>query len=331
MTLQRSQIPDVLTTAIDSFWPAGPSDRDRVACVTLIRNLSECGQCSAGEIVVLSRDATSMADVEAIIRALAGRRASAVLVPDAPFDPSDRERLRTLSQEHDLTIGLLGAHVDPILAANTLIRAHATSPAGQRRQTFQEVESLQHLAEMLGRLIGNSVTIESPNHELLAFSTISGPVDRPREETILRRAARSEALKWVVRAGYVNQVRRSDRPVRVPPNPALDFSGRVAMRVAAEGETLAIIWATDTARPLTAEDEISLEQAAAAAATILNRQRETSRRRAQLVAELLDDVVQGRITSPEGIRSLAQNLGWNTDRRQQAMVVEIDSLEDRKS
>jgi len=102
----------------------------------------------------------------------------------------------------------------------------------------------------------------------------------------------------------------------------------VAMRVSAGGEMLGIIWATDTARPLTAEDEVSLEQAAAAAATILIRQRETSRRRAQLVAELLDDVVQGRISSPEGIRSLARNLGWNTDRRQQAMVVEIDNLEE---
>jgi DNA-binding PucR family transcriptional regulator len=115
--------------------------------------------------------------------------------------------------------------------------------------------------------------------------------------------------------------------VRIPAKPELDFTGRLAMRVMADGEILAIIWATDTSRPLTPDDEHLLVEAADAAGGILLRQREATQREAQLRAEFLEDVVQGRISSAESIRALAGSLGWDIDRRQQALVIEIDRHE----
>jgi purine catabolism regulator len=38
-------------------------------------------------------------------------------------------------------------------------------------------------------------------------------------------------------------------------------------------------------------------------------------------------VIQGRISSPENVRTVARTLGWNVDRIQQAMVVAIDDFE----
>lgn len=328
MSVQTAQIPGVLGTALEGFWLPGPVARREVSCITIVRHRLECRNCRFGELIVLTRDAGGVEEVEEAIAAAAEHDVAAVLVSDAPFTPREHMRLRELSEEHAVAVGLLGVHVDPLLAGNTLSRALAAAHLDAPHTLLYGVESLQELVDMLGRLLGNSVTIESPHHELLVFSAMQGPVDRVREETILRRAGQRDALEWVVREGYVYEVRRSDRPVRIPPNPALGFTGRLAMRVMAEGEILAIIWAADTARPLTSDDENLLVQAAEAAAGILLRQREMLQREALLRAEFLEDVVQGRISNPESIRALAGSLGWDIDRQQQAVVVEIDRLEE---
>lgn len=328
MSLQTAQIPTVLGSALDDFWLPAALARRSVSCATLLRHPQEAMRCRAGEVAVLARDLSALGAIEETIIVAAGHHAAAVLVPDAPFLPEEHARLRSLAERHELAVGLLGTHVDPGLAANTLSRALAAAQDDAGRTPLTGAGSLQELAEMLGRLIGNSVTIESPQHELLAFSATEGPVDRVREETILRRRGETGALAWVVRHGYFKQVCDTDHPVQIPANSELGFSGRLAMRVSANGEMLAAIWATDTARPLTSDDEELLVQASEAAAGMLLRRRETAQREAQLRAEMLEDVVRGRISNPESIRALASSLGWDVDRRQQAMVVEIDSFED---
>lgn len=328
MPLQTAQIPSVLGSALDSFWLTGVAARKVVSCVTVVRHRQECTECRYGEVVMLSRDVGTPAEIEDSISIAAGHQIAAVIVPHAAFIHADTTRLHELADRHELAVGLLAAHIDPFLAANTLSRGLAAFHSDAPNTPLRGADSLQELVDMLGRLLGNSVTIESASHDLLVFSAMEGPVDRVREETILRRKGRTDALAWVVREGYVNQVRTSDRPVRIPPNPELEFTGRLAMRVAVEGELLAIIWATDTTRPLTSDDEDLMAQAAEAAAGILLQQREATQREAQLRAEFLEDVVQGRISNPESIRALAGSLGWDIDRQQQAMVVEIDRLEE---
>jgi purine catabolism regulator len=125
----------------------------------------------------------------------------------------------------------------------------------------------------------------------------------------------------------MTRIRRSDRPVKVAANPAFDFSGRVAMRIAGEDEMLGVIWVTDTARALGERDYEVIQQAADVAAAILSRQRAVLQQETDLRAEFLEDVVRGRITSPDNLRALARGLGWNIDRLQQALVVSIDDFE----
>lgn len=326
--MQVSRIPEVLNAALVQFWPGGAGGRRSISCVTLVRSISECAGCRVGEVAVLTRDMSDPQELQAALSALSAGGAVVALIPDAHFTAEQRDRLHHPSGERrGVAVGLLGEHVDPVLAANAVSRALGSHPDATGA-AFGAAESLQDLVDTLGKLLGNSVTLETPNHELLAFSATTVPVDRAREQTILRRAAQIEAITWVVRAGYVNRIRRSDRPVHIPPNPDLGFDGRVAMRVAAEGETVAILWATETARRLNEEDEAVMMAAAAAAASILIRQREAGRRQAQFVTELLEDVARGRITDPDGLRALATTLGWNLERRRQALVIEIDRLEE---
>ncbi|MGH2441608.1 MAG: PucR family transcriptional regulator [Chloroflexota bacterium] len=327
MALPAAQIPSILGSALDGFWSAGAASRRPVSCVTVLRHKQECTQCRFGEAVILSREIGSLAEIDGVIAAVASHQVAAIMIPSAHFPDQEHAHFRELSERHELSLGLLGPHIDPLLAANTLSRALASTLAEGQHTPLRGANSLQELVDMLGRLLGNSVTIETPHHDLLVFSAMEGPVDRAREETILRRRGKADALAWVVGEGYVNRIRKSDRPVRIPPNTDLDFNGRLTMRVAAEGELLGIIWATDTTRVLTPDDEDLLVQGAEAAAGILLQQREATQRDAQVRAEFLEDVVHGRITSPESIRALASSLGWDINRRQQSLVVEIDGLE----
>jgi purine catabolism regulator len=122
-------------------------------------------------------------------------------------------------------------------------------------------------------------------------------------------------------------VLKSERPVRVPAKPEMDFSGRVVARVAADEDVLALIWVTESVRPLGPDDFTTIQQAGEAAAAILLQQREVARKQAAMRAEFLEDVIHGRIMAPETMRALARNLEWDIDRVRQALVVVIDRFE----
>jgi len=326
MTVKVGQLHGHLGSALEHLWVSESSAQPQIHCATVVRSVLETVGARSGELAVLDcrLDAEALC---AMVTELSRHRAAGLLVLAEFLDSRTRSCLRQQSMQRDLAIGVLGAGADVHASANGVNRAVArarTDPAGV---SLYAADTLQSLAQTLGQLVGNSVTIESLRHELLAFSAMVGPVDRVREETILRRSGQPAALEWVIRAGYVAQILGSDQVVRVPPNPGVDFGGRAACRVAHEGEPLAVIWATDSARPLTQRDEAVLQEAAEAAAAILMRQREVLQREAELRTELLEDIVHGRLTNPESIRTVARSIGWNIDRLRQAMVVSIDRAE----
>lgn len=322
MSLHPTRLQRVLGPLVEEIWAPDGAPLPAVSCATIVRTLAQAVECRPEEAVVLDMPVGDLWDAAERVTAC---RAAVMLVESAVLGAGQRRRWRELAGRMPV-VGLLRGGIKPEYAANAINRAARILPAAPAI-ALTAADSLQHLAATLGDLVGNSVTIETPQHELLAFSPMVGPVDRAREETILRRQAHPEALQWVARQGYVERVHRSTAPVRIPPNAEIGFSGRLAMRVAAEDEILAIIWVTDTQRPLTAEDEDIVQEAAGTAATILLQRREVTQREAELHTEFLEDVVQGRITQPESIRVLARSLGWAVDRRQQALVIAIDRLD----
>jgi DNA-binding PucR family transcriptional regulator len=336
MALQLGQIQPLLSPHLEQGWWPRPADR-QLTCVSLIGNRAELEECSPGELVffqpvgrngVVDRSGYDGSDPAGWVETAAARGICGALLPATGLWGDDLQRLREVGARHHILVGLLRSDTDPRRVANALSRTLAASRNEPFVALLHGADTLQSLAETLGHLLGNSVTIETPGHELLAFSAMQGPVDRVREETILRRRGQPEALAWAIREGHVSAIRKSGRPVRVPPNPEIGFSGRLAMRVSAEGEVLAIIWVADTNRPLNERDEAVMRQAAEAAAAILLQQREAAQKEAELRTEILEDIVHGRISTPESIRALARGLGWDIDRLQQALVITIDRLEE---
>jgi len=328
MSLHVAGIQGVAGRSVASFWlpDAEKAGERRVSCVSVIRDLAEAAACRGGEVALIAPGGDAC-EITELVDILVARQAAAVLMPRGLVPSADLGRLRRHAARCNLSVGLLANDIDTRALANALSRAIGATETELALAAAHDADALQTLADTLGRLIGNSVTIESPRHKLLAFSATHGPVDRVREETILRRQGTPRALAWVAREGHLAEVLKADSPVRLPGNPELDFSGRVAMRVAAADEVLAIIWATEAARPLDERDHATIAQAAETAAAILLQQRAAAQREAELRTELLEDVVQGRIADVDNIRALARTLGWDIDRLRRLLVVAIDDLE----
>ena len=327
MSLQVAHLRTLLGAALEQLWASDKTGQRPVSCITVARDLGDAMACQDGELLLVAPGGDIMGQIVDVVELLATRRAAAMLAMAPALSRTDRLRLRNAGARRELPVGLLARDVDPRELANTIGRALGAAHPDIRLSALHGADALQDLAETLGRLVGNSVTIESPQHRLLAFSATHGPVDRVREETILRRQGSPRTLAWVTREGYIAALFKADRPIKIPANPALGYDGRVAMRVAAEDEVLAAIWVTDTARPLDERDCAVIAQAAEAAAAILLQQRAAAQKEAELRTELLEDVVHGRIVGLDNIRALARDLGWDIDRLRRLLVVTIDDLE----
>jgi hypothetical protein len=309
MSFLLEHVRDILGADAVQLSLSPAAARRVVTCVTCITDPGELGECAAGELVVLSGGN----GLEHLLLELAQRpkqlHVTGFLAPAADVSAEGQRRLRQLATSGDVGFGLLASGIEPRAAANRLGRALGSRRLDPALQRLHTAENLQTLVDTLAILVGNSVTIETPNHELLASSPTGSDVDRNREETILQRHGTGKIMDHPDFERYMAQVRGSDWPIHIPPYPELGFAGRVVMRVAAEGEIFAIFWVTDTARPLTQDDYAVIRQAADVAAPIFLQQRTLARREAQLRAELLDDVIQGRISSPENVRTVARTLG----------------------
>ncbi|HEV3310362.1 MAG TPA: hypothetical protein VG815_07575, partial [Chloroflexota bacterium] len=289
MALRVKQLAEVLGPSLEDFWAADGAGDQRVSCVTHALRPSDLLECQAGELVILAESAAQSL-VDDTIEAWLDRDPAAALVSAGSRGPAETEDLRRRANERGCALGILSAGVEPGEIALRLSRAQAAVHEEPAAPELRSEDTLQGLAETLGRLVGNSVTIETPSHDLLASSPTGGDVDKDRVETILHRRAAARIMEHEDFKHFFARVRVSDRPLHMGARPDFDFSGRVAVRVAADGDLLGVIWVTDTARPLRDVDYRTIRQAADVAAVIITRQRLGARREAHLRAELLDEV-----------------------------------------
>jgi hypothetical protein len=185
---------------------------------------------------------------------------------------------------------------------HTLLRT-ARSATGQGRTGSAHLGDLFALADAVSSLVGGAATIEDPSSVVLAHSSTAHPVDGPRRDTILGRRVPDEWLARLHERGVFRRLWSSDDVVRVE----LDgIAGRLAVAVRAGGEVLGSIWVQEGDRPLGAEAEQALREAASMAALHLIRARsgeDLERRRAgeQLRAALDGDLPAAVLGEPLGV------------------------------
>lgn len=149
------------------------------------------------------------------------------------------------------------------------------------------------LANAVAAMVGGPVTIEDPQSNVLAFSSLDDPIDQYRREAILGRRV---AEKWIVRlrdAGIFTKLNSTEGPVEVD-LPVKGYRRRLAIAVRAGTEILGSIWVAESKSPLGAEAEDALKEASRIAALHLVRHRVAEDLDRRMRGELLRSVLEGR-------------------------------------
>ena len=327
VSLNVAQLTSHLELPPKALWADDEARRRMVTCATIWTGDAEGRRSRAGEVVILEPSAVTETGLLSALDSLPLQELAAIFLPARGLTPADRKHLGSTASEHSVAIGILDDGTDIRALANSLNRSLLPAQMDIAHLRVRGANTLQEAADTLARLVGDSVTIETPQDQLLVFSALKQQVDRVREETILYRHGNRQIRRWLDREGYTARLFESDEPLRIPPNEDLNFPGRLALRVAFDGEVLGVIWLADVNAKLTETNGEILTEAAEVVATILLRERTVVQRDAELRAEFVEDIIRGRIANPEYVRSVARSLGWNIDRLQQALAVVVDDVE----
>lgn len=96
---------------------------------------------------------------------------------------------------------------------------------------FDVGSNLQDIADRLSELVGNPITIEGTDFELIAHSRQVENVDEVRKATILERRVPEPVVRALWSSGVVNHLHSSRTAVRVENLDSVGLSSRVAIAV----------------------------------------------------------------------------------------------------
>jgi len=171
-----------------------------------------------------------------VLRRLEGTGVAAVVFKQAgPPDPG------LLAVADATGIALLGVRPGASWGQvySLLVTASAAGPQAEEGLHGVPLGDLFALANGVAAMVGGATTIEDPQSRILAYSSLSHPIDVHRQETILGRQVPSEWMQRLRDAGVFRRLWQTDEVVQI--RDFSDFPGylpRVAVSVRAGGELL---------------------------------------------------------------------------------------------
>jgi purine catabolism regulator len=187
-----------------------------------------------------------------------------------------------------------------------------------------EAESLQDLARTLGRLIQRSVTFEDADANLLGFWQTGEDADPVRRATLDQGRTPPEVVAQLADLGYLNAIRSSAGPVRIPALPAPGLQGRVACPIWLKSEFVGCVWIVEGDRALSELDLRAAEHAALVAALHIANQRQLAALEARLGASFLDSLLDGRFEATPPNVERARLMGFVPDASHRVALVVME-------
>jgi DNA-binding PucR family transcriptional regulator len=174
-------------------------------------------------------------------------------------------------------------------------------------QQFQHAD-IDELADVIGELLQNPITIEDADHKLIAYSSHSESTDQARWSTIMGRRVPEKVLTRLWKDGVFQELLTKDEPVHIPAKDEVGLGKRVAIAIRKGSEVLGYIWAIEVNRPITEEDDDILRQAARAAVSRLVQRQGKRKAEEQRRKEFLWELLLGNHSSDTLIRQKAESL-----------------------
>lgn len=120
-----------------------------------------------------------------------------------------------------------------------------------------DFDSLEGLADRIGKVLDCPITIEDSNHRIISYSTHEENVDDARIATIVRRKVPEHVINSLWKHGVMSKLFESDDPVIVPAIEKVGLGNRIAVSVRKNNEVLGFIWAQTTDKTF-GEDKLEL-------------------------------------------------------------------------
>lgn len=141
-----------------------------------------------------------------------------------------------------------------------LRRALSDHRATAGTETAAGYHSLSHLANTLATMTGAAITIEDLDSRVLGFSTVEGPVDSLRQETILGQRVPRWRVDELRRSGFLTELWASTGVIYRPADG--ERPSRLVIAVRNEDEVFGSIWAAETGVPFSPASHEALRLAA---------------------------------------------------------------------
>lgn len=174
-------------------------------------------------------------------------------------------------------------------------------------QQYQQAD-IDELADVIGELLQNPITIEDADHKLIAYSSHGESTDQARWSTIMGRRVPERVLTRLWKDGVFQELLTQDDPVHIPAKDEVGLGKRVAIAIRRGSDVLGYIWAQEVNRPITRDDDEILRQAARAAVTRLMQRQGKRKAEEQRRKEFLWELLLGNHSSEAAIRQKAESL-----------------------
>ncbi|MFD2370478.1 PucR family transcriptional regulator [Brevibacillus sp. GCM10020057] len=174
-------------------------------------------------------------------------------------------------------------------------------------QQYQNAD-IDELADAIGELLQNPITIEDADHKLIAYSSHGESTDQARWSTIMGRRVPEKVLTRLWKDGVFQALLTQDDPVHVPAKDEVGLGKRVAIAIRRNNDVLGYIWAQEVNRPITPDDDEILRQAARAAVSRLMQRQGKRKAEEQRRKEFLWELLLGNHTTEAAIRQKADSL-----------------------
>lgn len=177
-------------------------------------------------------------------------------------------------------------------------------------QNYQHAD-IDELADVIGELLQNPITIEDADHKLIAYSTHGESTDQARWSTIMSRRVPEKVLTRLWKDGVFQELLTKDEPVHIPAKDEVGLGKRVAIAIRKGSDVLGYIWAIEVNRPITEKDDEILRQAARSAVSRLIQRQGKRKAEEQRRKEFLWELLLGNHSSDTLIRQKAESLQMN--------------------
>lgn len=129
--------------------------------------------------------------------------------------------------------------------------------------------TLEDLVDRIKYILNCPVTIEDPNHHLLAYSTHGDETDAARIATIIKRRVPERVINKFWKEGIIPKLMQSEEAIRIPEMKDIGLRDRIAISIRRNSEVLGYIWVVEENEKLSNSQLALLKEAAKSAAPLL--------------------------------------------------------------